>query len=262
MEYKRKQNVAAVTLGFSQGGALSSRTAMFDELQQLLSAVAVNADATSYRRAILEDNLLHKASASNREKTYKFLRSLYGLDPQICLFREYRRLSRFATEDACLLAGLLAMAREPILRHCLNMVLAVPVGESLGRQQFEDWIREYAPGRYSDSMYVSFSHNLYASFFQFGYLGESSGKARGRIRPKVGIASATYAAFLDWLHGVSGMMLLQGSYSRALDLSADEHLAMLMAAGRQGLLKAAHTGGVLDIHFPGFLTAGETKIIT
>ena len=233
---------------------------MLDELDLLLAAVPPHADADVYRKAILEDNVLHKAAASTREKTFKFLRRLYALDSNVCLFREFRRLSRFASDDARLLAGLLAMAREPLLRQCLDMVLTVPVGESIGRQKFEDWIRSQAPGQYSESMYVSFSHNLYGSFFQMGYLGPSAGKSRGRIRPKVSVASATYAAFLDWLHVMSGVALLQGSYSTALDLGNDEHIALLTAAGRQGLLKAAYSGGVLDLNFPGFLQVGEARL--
>lgn len=261
MTFNKNQGDATHQLGFSQGGALSSRTAMLDELELLLSAVAADADATTYRHAIVEENILQKSSASNREKTYKFLRRLYALDPTVCLFREFRRLSRFAADDSRLLAGLLAMGREPVLRRCLDMVLTVPIGEGIGRQKFEDWIRADAPGQYSESMYVSFSHNLYASFYQIGYLGESVGKARSRIRPTVGIASATYAAFLDCLHGMSGVALLQGTYSTALDLDADEHIALLTAAGRQGLLKAAYSGGVLDLAFPGFLQSNESRLI-
>ena len=233
---------------------------MLDELELLLAAVPPETDSAGYRKAVLEENILHKSSASNREKTYKFLRRLYGLDSKVCLFREFRRLSRFAADDARLIAGLLAMAREPVLRQCLDMVLSVPVGESIGRQKFESWIRAQAPGQYSESMYVSFSHNLYASFYQLGYLGESVGKARGRIHPKTGIASATYAAFLDWLQGMSGVALLQGTYSTALDLGTDEHIALLTAAGRQGLLKAAYSGGVLDLKFPEFLQADEARL--
>jgi hypothetical protein len=247
-------------LGFSSGGAISSRTAMLEEFEALITAVPPDAGADGYRQAILDDNVLHKATASNREKTFKFLRRLYALDPATCLFRELRRLYRFAAGDSRLLVGLLAMAREPILRQCLSSVLAVPIGESIGRQHFEDWMRNHAPGQYSESMYVSFSHNLYGSFYQFGYLGESVGKARSRVRPKVGIASATYAAFLDWLHGMSGVSLLHGPYSKALDLGTDEHIALLTAAGRQGLLKAAYSGGVLDLGFPGFLKSDETRL--
>lgn len=247
-------------IGFSTGGAISSRTAMLDEFAALLSVVPATAEAQSYRQAILEDNVLHKSTASNREKTFKFLRRLYALDPGVCLFREMRRLSRYSADDNKLLIGLLAMAREPVLRGCLGMVLKTSIGESLGRAQFEAWIRSYSPGQYSESMFISFSHNLYASFYQFGYLGESVGKARTRIRPKSGIASVTYAAFLDWLHGKSGIALLQGTYSRALDLGADEHLALLQAAGRQGLLKVGYSGGVLDLAFPGFLKTNESRL--
>jgi hypothetical protein len=252
---------ALAQLGFSTGGAISSRTAMLDELVILLTVVPAEADAQAYRQAVLEDNQLHKKTASNRDKTFKYLRRLYAIDPHICLYREMRRLLNFAGEDTKLLIGLLAMAREPILRDCLSMVLKMPVGESLGRTQFETWIRTHAPGQYSESMYVSFSHNLYASFHQFGFLGKASGKARTRTRPKVGIASATYAAFLDWLRGMSGISLLRSEYSLALDLSADEHIALLQAAGRKGLLKVAYSGGVLDLSFPGFLKNNESRFI-
>jgi hypothetical protein len=247
-------------LGFSAGGAISSRTAMLDELEALLSVVPSEAEAPSYRQAILDENVLHKATASNREKTFKFLRRLYALDPQVCIFREMRRLSRYAADDTKLLIGLLAMAREPILRECLGMVLKTPIGESLGRAQFEAWIRSFSPGQYSESMFVSFSHNLYASFYQFGYLGESVGKTRTRVRPRSGIASVAYAAFLDWLRGMNGIALLHGAYSRALDLGTDEHLALLQAAGRQGLLKVGYSGGVLDLAFPGFLKSNESRL--
>lgn len=233
---------------------------MLEEFALLLAAVPESAPPSAYRDAIECDNVLHKTSASNREKTYKFLRRLYALDPDCCLFREYRRLTALADQDRKLIAGILAMAREPILRDCLGMVLSVPVGENLGRQQFEDWMRAYAPGRYSESMFLSFSHNLYGSFYQMGFLGESKGNSRGRTRPPIGIASATYAAFLDWLTGQSGTSLLGGAYSRALDLNAEEHIALLISASRQGLLKAAYSGGILDLGFPGFLRTGESRL--
>lgn len=233
---------------------------MFDELRLLLSAVKNGGDAQEYRHAAVHDNALHKATASNREKTFNFLRRLYALDPAVCLFREFNRLRQYAKDDLPLLAGLLAMAREPILRECLGRVLTVPIGESIGRQYFEDWIRNHALGQYSESMFVSFSHNLYGSFYQLGYLGESVGKSRSRIRPKVGVATAIYAAFLDWLHGMSGVSLLHGTYSRALDLGAEEHIRLLTAASRQGLLKAAYSGGVLELGFPGFLKPGESRL--
>lgn len=108
-------------------------------------------------------------------------------------------------------------------------------------------------------MYVSFSHNLYASFYQFGYLSTSVGKARSRTRPSVGIAAASHAAFLDWLSGMNGVALLQGLYSRALDLPTEQHLALILAAGRQGLIKVAYSGEILELGFPGFLIDDEKR---
>lgn len=232
---------------------------MAGELESLMAALPPEATAEEYRRAIIADNVLRKATASNREKTHKFLGRLYALDPETCLFRELRRLHPYAAADGRLLIGLLAMAREPLLRECADMVLSVPVGENLGRPDFEAWIRGYAAGRFSETMYVSFSHNLYASFHQLGFLGESSGSARGRTRPQAGIASAAYAAFLDWLDGMSGVALLRGRYSRVLDLDPEGHISLLMAAVRQGLLRGGYSGGVLDLAFPGFLKEGETR---
>jgi hypothetical protein len=110
-------------------------------------------------------------------------------------------------------------------------------------------------------MYISFSHNLYASFHQFGYLGKSTGKTRIRILPKAGIASATYAAFIDWLEGRNGIGLLQGTYSQALDLPTDRHIELLQTASSQGLVKVAYAGGVLDFGFPGFLKNTESRLV-
>lgn len=247
-------------LGFSTGGAISSRTAMQEELTTLLASEPTNASAEDYRLAILDLNVLEKATASNRLKTFKYLRSLYALDPRVCLFREMRRLMQYASNDTKLLFGLLSLAREPILRECMNMVLHTPVGRSMERTDFEVWIRAYAPGQYSESMYISFSHNLYASFYQIGFLGESIGKSRTRVRPVSGVAASTFASFLDWLEGRSGIASLQGIYSRSLDISVEEHIALLQAAGRQGLLKVAYSGGVLELGFPNFLKVSETRL--
>lgn len=248
-------------LGFSVGGAISSRTAMLSELQMLLTVVPVYAPFEAYRHAVEVENVLHKASSSNRAKTWKFLSNLYGLDPRLPILRQFRKMYAIADADRSLLTALLAMAREPILRASLGMVLDCPVGRWLGREDFEAWIRKFAPGRYSESMYLSFSHNLYASFFQFGYLGKSALKVRLRTRPQNGMAAVAFAAFLDWLCGRNGIALITSEYSRALDLPREDHLAFLSAAGRQGLMRVAYSGGVLDLDFGDWLLPHERRLI-
>ena len=148
---------------------------------------------------MVDEDALHKPSAANRTKTFSFLRSLYGLNPQLPIYREFTRLCHLSPVDTTVLACSLAFAREPVLKACADMVLDTAIGKPLGREDFEAWVREYAPGRYSQSMYVSFSHNLYASFFQLGYLSDAVGKtSRSSLRCLFGLANgAQWNHFVD-----------------------------------------------------------------
>lgn len=254
-----KQVQPRVMLGFAQGGVLSSRSVMLPELTDLLGVSPPTASLAAFRRLAVEDDALHKASAANRKKTFNFLSRLYALDPGVALFREALRLQRLFPADLRALMGLLAFAREPLLRACAEMVLATPVGHALGRDSFEAWIRDFAPARFTASMYTSFSHNLYAAFFQLGYLGPAVGKVRLRLRPAATPASVAYAAYLDWLNGANGLTLLGGRYSRTLALSRAQHLSLLSTAGQLGLMRVAHTGGVLHLDFAAWLQPGELR---
>jgi len=233
---------------------------MLPELSTLLSVSPAVADTAMLRRLVVDEDVLHRPSAANRTKTFSFLRRLYGLSPQLPIYREFTRLCHLSPVDTTVLAGSLAFAREPVLRACAEMVLDTAIGKPLGRKDFEAWVREYAPGRYSQTMYVSFSHNLYASFFQLGYLSEAAGKTRIRKRRDVRPASVAYAAFLDWLTGLNGITLLTGAFSKTLELAKDEHLNLLSAAGQQGLMHVAHAGGVLQLDFPTWLRPGESRL--
>ena len=137
---------------------------MLPELGALLAVAPLNADTAALQRLAVDEDALHKPSAANRVKTFAFLRRLYGLNIQFPAYREFTRLCHLSAAETCVLAGTLAFAREPVLRACSEMVLAVSVGTPLRREDFEAWVREYAPGRYSQAMNVSFSHNLYAHF--------------------------------------------------------------------------------------------------
>ena len=247
-------------LGFSAGGVLSSRSAMLPELTSLLAVAPPDAALETFRYLVVDQDALHKTSAANRQKTFAFVRRLYGLNPAQPVFREFRRLSLLSPGDLPGLAALTAFAREPLLRACADMVMATGIGKSLAREDFEAWVREFAPGRFSQSMYVSFSHNLYASFFQLGYLGEAVGKRRLRQRVNVQATSAAFAAFLDWLTGLNGLSVLEARFSRALDLGKSEHLSLLSAAGQQGLMRVAHAGGVLHMDFSSWLRPGEARL--
>ena len=249
-----------ITLGFARNGVLSSRSVMLPEFQLLIGASGPVPDITALQSLVVEQDVLEKPSVANRLKTFNFLKGLYGLDLNQALFREFYRLNKLGLEDFKVLAGTLAFAREPVLRDCADMVISTDIGKSLGREDFEQWIRNYMPNRYSESMYLSFSHNLYASFYQLGFLGEASGKIRIRKRREVRPLAIAYAAFLDWLNGLNGMVLLEGKYMKTLELNKDESLSLISSAGQQGLLRVALAGGVMNLDFSAWLQPGEQRL--
>lgn len=71
-------------------GVSTSRTLMLSELSTLLAAMPVHATKSDYRRAIIEDNLLLKPSASTRAKTYSYLRDRFASDPEVPIFNVLR----------------------------------------------------------------------------------------------------------------------------------------------------------------------------
>lgn len=233
---------------------------MLRELGALLAVAPPAADTAVLQRLVMDEDALHKPSAANRAKTFAFLRRLYGLNVQRPAYRAFTRLCHLSPADTRVLAGVLALAREPVLRNCCEMVLATPLGSPLRREDFEAWVREYAPGRYSQTMYASFSHNLYASFFQLGFLSDAAGGARIRIRREIRPTAVAYAAFLDWLTGLNGLSLLSGALSKTLELSKDAHLNLLSKAGQRGLMRVAYAGGVLHLDFSTWLAPGESKL--
>ena len=133
------QQLLRLKLGFSDVGVLSSRSVMLPELCHLLGVGLVNAGLEEFRRLAVEDDALHKASAANRKKTFNFLRRLYALDLRVPLFREAFRLQKLFPADLRALMGLLAFAREPLLRACADRVMRTPVGKG----PMEKLVRQY-----------------------------------------------------------------------------------------------------------------------
>jgi hypothetical protein len=250
-----------LNLGFATSGVMSSRSVMLPELNQLLTPIKSEVDISEIQSLVVDQDVLQKPSAANRLKTFNFLKGLFGLSPSQALYREFFRLAKLSPADFSVLAGTLAFAREPILRDCAEMVINKDIGKSLGREDFEVWIRQHMPGRFSESMYISFSHNLYASFFQLGYLGEASGKVRIRKRREIRPVSIAYAGFLDWLNGLNGMSLLEGKFMQTLELEKNESLSLLSSAGQQGLAGVALAGGILQLDFSGWLRPGEQRLV-
>ena len=126
--------------GFRSGdrGTHTSRTIMLDELSQLLDAVPGEARRQDYADAVTHDNCLGKRTAATRQLSLQRLTELYGLDGRLLLFRALRNLWGRHSSSRPLLALLLALVRDPLLRATAGAVIATPLGHEFGRQAMKD----------------------------------------------------------------------------------------------------------------------------
>ena len=69
----------------------------------------------AYERAVLDDNVLGKDTVGARQRTLRYLRELYLLRPDSLLFRALRDLWTDDPAGQPLLAGLCALARDPVV---------------------------------------------------------------------------------------------------------------------------------------------------
>lgn len=74
------------------GGANSSHTILLAPLTRLLDSVDARADHEAYERAVVDDNLLGKATVESRRRTLRYLKELYLLRRDSILFRALRDL--------------------------------------------------------------------------------------------------------------------------------------------------------------------------
>src|SRR5215213_11416978 len=110
---------------------------MLRELRQLLATTPRDATYDDYRRAVVNDNVLGKRTMATRKESFRRLRELYGLSPEVPLFRALRDLWEANLDSQPMLAFLCASARDPILRASAAMILELPEGTRVSPQMIE-----------------------------------------------------------------------------------------------------------------------------
>jgi len=246
-------------VGFRLGekGTHTSRTIMFAELQGLLAACPRDAQRIEYREAIVEHNCLGKRTVATRRLTDQRLGELYALAPSVLLFRILRQLWDTNEQGRPLLAMLISLARDPLLRVTAAPVLRMQPGEELARQQMTDALRRAVGNRLSDSTLDKVVRNAASSWTQSGHLKGRGRKVRQRIVPTP--AATAYALLLGHLAGTRGAAIFESLWARALDAPASELQHLAMDARRLGFLDMSQSGGVINVAFSRLLAPDERR---
>lgn len=247
-------------LGFRHGdkGTHSSRTMMLEELKLLLDAVPGVADRHQYAQSVLEDNCLGKRTRSTRKLSFQRLSELYGLDPAIPLFRILRDLWTINQQSRPLLALLLALARDPLLRSTATPIMETPLGKEFERHAMTDALATATEGRFNDSILDKIVRNASSSWTQSGHLRGRVRKFRQKVSPTP--VNCAYALILAHIQGGRGLGLFDSPWLRLLDVALPEARDLADDAKRLGLVVIKQSGSIIDISFPELLSPTDLEL--
>jgi len=228
---------------------------MIAELQQLFAVLPADAAKKQYQIQVVGNNQLNKPTENSRKLTLRHLVELYGMSPQVPLFRVMRQLWNVDVKAQPVLALQLALVRDPLLRLSIPFISGLKIGESIVREQVEAILKAPDPDRYSPASLKSFSQNINGTWTQAGFL---QGKAKKvRSEPNVSSVNIAFALFLASLEGASGQRLFSNHWVQLFGLSGHRVDELAITATHQGLIDYKKSGEVAEVRFHDYLTHEE-----
>ncbi len=244
---------------FGEKGTHSSRTIMLEELSILLRTTPASFNRKEYQKVIVQDNCLGKRTVSTRKLSHQRLSELYGLDGEVLLFRVMRQLWQTDARGRPILALLLAMARDPLLRITALPIIRLRPGEEFSRQVLIDALNRGTGSRFNEAILDKIMRNAASSWTQSGHLRGRSRKIRRVVSPTP--AAVTFALLLGYILGARGGVLFETLWAKVLDTGVDELIHLAMDAKRIGCLNLKASGGVVEVSPVRLLTEEERRLI-
>lgn len=242
--------------GFTLGSlrTTASHTIGVPHLVELLRALPADASHERYREAVVDDNVLGRPTQTGRRRSFRHLRELYLLDPARPEFAALRRLWDFDPAAQPLIAGVLAVTRDGILRASFQAIQQAPPRAVITSEDLTKAVAAVHSAGLSDSTLGKIGRNTAACWTQTGHLAGRTRKVRCTV--EAAPPAVAYAAYLGHLAGIRGAGILGTPWAALLDLPADWTLGALRQAHTQGLLDLMVAGNVVDVAF-GFLDGSK-----
>jgi hypothetical protein len=247
--------------GDRSGGTNTSHTIVVPALEQLLGSIDRHADPGAYERAVLEQNVLGKDTAGARKRTLRYLRELYLLRPDSILFRALRDLWTDEIGGRSLLAGLCALARDPVFRASAGFIFETDPGDEVTSADLALTVEKVFPSAYSESTLAKIGRNTFSSWEQTGHLRALARTEKVRSRPSCTPATVAYALLLGHLEGVRGEALFDTIWSLTLDHPRSHLVELATVASQRSLIDFRHSGGVTEVGFTELLRPVEGQLL-
>ena len=241
------RSAAASGLRIEPTGTHLSSTLKLEELRVLLASRPVPATEDAYRAAIIEQNLLGKPTASARRITFERLRELYGLDPNMLVFRALSDLWDADGGAQPMIALLCSTARDPILRAMTPFLLRLPVDATTTTQELAEEADHRFPGKFVPGSRERLGRNVSSSWKKAGLL--SGRRLKKRAKTQARPTSLAYALLLGDLCGNRGQALFTTLWATMFDTPMHELKELAVIASRQGWIEYRASGDVVEVSF-------------
>ncbi len=246
-----------IASGDESGGTHTSRTIMLADLRTLLAALPKEASHEDYRSAVLDDNVIGKGSLSSRQRSFRYLRELYLLDPNRLVFRALRDIWDLDPPGQPLTAMLSALAHDPALRATSKAVLPLSLGARVSSRDLEDAVQRRFDNSYSASIANKIGRNSASSWTQSGHLEGRTNKTRSKALATAG--STAYALLLGHICGQRGQALFGTLWAKTLDATSAEAHGLAAAASARSWLEYKRFGDVVEVGFRWLLRDFEAE---
>ena len=246
-ESRVPRSASAFGLRIDPTGTHLSSTLKLEELRVLLGSRPVPASENAYRAAIVEQNLLGKPTATARRITFERLRELYGLDPNMLVFRALNDLWDTDNSAQPMIALLCSTARDPILRAVTPFLLGIPIRAVVTPHELAEEADHQFPGKFVPSSRERLGRNVSSSWEKAGLL--SGQQTKKRAQPQARPTSLAYALLLGDLCGKRGQALFYTLWARMLDTPVHELKELAVIASRQGWIEYRAAGDVVEVSF-------------
>lgn len=228
-------------------GTHTSRTIMLDELAALLASCRPDASYEDYAAAVVETNVLGKATLVTRKKSLRHLRELYSLRADVPVFAGLRNLWWADSTSRPLLAVLCATTRDPLLRATADVVLDTLPGSRLAARELADAVEDAFPHRFGVGVRARIGRNAASSWTQSGHLDRRSNKVRAQARATP--AAAAYALYLGHLADETGSALFRTLWARLLDAPEGTVRDLAASASRLGWITYRSAAAMTEVTF-------------
>jgi len=218
---------------------------MLVEIEHLFGETAPHASLAEYREAVVDENVLGKATAASRQRVFRALRELYALDPEEPAFRALRFLWGENGSSRRLLALLMVLRRDPLLRATAPVVFGKPEGALVSAAELSATLGDES--ELSQDFIDKIGRYTASTWTQSGHLRGRVNKTR--TRAECTPVTSAFAALLGHLDGVGGPALFETIYARACDRSPYALRELAYEASQRGLIEYREVGSVLEITF-------------